>query len=226
MRTRSERRPSAPRSGFVAVFTLAVLLRRSRPVTALAVVGLGYLATSVWPGDQVTPPPALAQAGVWVAAFSAIAAGTTRLRLAAIAALGAFVAADAYRVLSGTEAYDFGLVGPTRRAAASSWPPRRPSRPNGCAWPVSCTTRWRAGSVRWRCGSRPSAMSTGTGTPRRARPSPRSAGRSAPRWASCAARWTRSGTTRPPPASWRGRRCGRSRRWPTRRAGPAPRWTS
>ncbi|MDN3028417.1 histidine kinase [Streptomyces sp. S.PB5] len=94
-----------------AVFALAVLWRRSRPVTALAVVGLGYLVTSAWPGDQVTPTPALAQAGVWIAAFSAIAAGTTRLRLAAIATLVAFVAADAYRVLWSAEAYDFGLVG-------------------------------------------------------------------------------------------------------------------
>ncbi len=94
-----------------AVFALAVLWRRSRPVTALAVVGLGYLVTSAWPGDQVTPTPALAQAGVWVAAFSAIAAGTARLRLAAIATLGAFVAADACRVLWSAEAYDFGLVG-------------------------------------------------------------------------------------------------------------------
>ncbi|GAQ63997.1 sensor histidine kinase LiaS [Streptomyces scabiei] len=94
-----------------AVFALAVLWRRARPVTALASVGLGYLVTSAWPGDQVTPTPALAQAGVWVAAFSAIAAGTARLRLAAIAALGAIVAADAYRVLWTAEAYDFGLVG-------------------------------------------------------------------------------------------------------------------
>ncbi|WP_128374870.1 sensor histidine kinase [Streptomyces cavernae] len=94
-----------------AVFALAVLWRRARPMTALALVGLGYLVTSAWPGDQVTPTPALAQAGVWVAAFSAIAAGTARLRLAAIAALGAIVAADAYRVLWTAEAYDFGLVG-------------------------------------------------------------------------------------------------------------------
>jgi signal transduction histidine kinase len=94
-----------------AVFACAVRWRRSRPMTALAVAGLGYLLVSAWPGDQVTPTPALAQAGVWVAAFSAIATGTARLRLAAIAALGASVAADACRVLWTGGAYDTGLVG-------------------------------------------------------------------------------------------------------------------
>jgi signal transduction histidine kinase len=82
-----------------AGFALFLLRHRSRPAAALAVGGLGYLLTSAWPGEEAATVPVLAQAGVWVVAFVVIAEGSARLRLTAIAVLGATVAVDIYQSL-------------------------------------------------------------------------------------------------------------------------------
>ncbi|WP_327743386.1 histidine kinase [Streptomyces europaeiscabiei] len=82
-----------------AGFALFLLRRRSYPAVALAVAGLGYLVTSAWPGEEAATAPVLAQAGVWIVAFAVIAEGTARLRLTAIAVLGATVAVDTYQGL-------------------------------------------------------------------------------------------------------------------------------
>jgi signal transduction histidine kinase len=93
----------------IAAPALAVSLawRRRRPSAALAVAGLGYgvvWAISLW---EFRMPSAMAQAAVWVVAFSAIAEGTVRLRLTGIALLGAYVVMVTYASIrmSGTGAY-------------------------------------------------------------------------------------------------------------------------
>ncbi|MFD5228713.1 sensor histidine kinase [Streptomyces qaidamensis] len=77
-----------------AVLALFLLRSRSSPGAALSAAGLGYLVTSAWPGEEAATAPVLAQAGIWVVAFSVIAEGTARLRLTAIVVLGATVAVD------------------------------------------------------------------------------------------------------------------------------------
>ncbi|MDX5562700.1 LuxR C-terminal-related transcriptional regulator [Streptomyces sp. ID05-04B] len=82
-----------------AGFALFLLRRRSCPAAALAVAGLGFVGTSAWPGEEAASAPVLAQAGIWIVAFIVIAEGAARLRLTAIAVLGATVAVDTYRSL-------------------------------------------------------------------------------------------------------------------------------
>ncbi|MEV4859271.1 sensor histidine kinase [Streptomyces ossamyceticus] len=77
----------------------SVALRRRRPATALAVAALGYAVACVISLSEPRLLPAMAQAALWVAVFSAIAEGTSRLRLTAIAMLGACVAMEAFEVI-------------------------------------------------------------------------------------------------------------------------------
>jgi len=80
-------------------FGVSVTWRRRRPVAALAVAGLGYLVAWGIALPEPRPLSTLALAAVWVVAFSTIAEGTGRMRLAATAALGACVAMEAFQNL-------------------------------------------------------------------------------------------------------------------------------
>ncbi|MEU6554311.1 sensor histidine kinase [Streptomyces sp. NPDC046915] len=75
----------------------SVAWRRTRPVAALVVAGLGYLVT--WVAVVSFPDagllPTMAQAAVWVVVFSQVAEGTSRMRLVAIAVLGTCIALEA-----------------------------------------------------------------------------------------------------------------------------------
>ncbi|MFJ9552069.1 sensor histidine kinase [Streptomyces erythrochromogenes] len=75
----------------------SVALRRTRPVAALTVAGLGYL--TAWVASAFLQEdwllPAMAQSAVWVVAFSLVAEGTSRMRLVAIAVLGFCTALEA-----------------------------------------------------------------------------------------------------------------------------------
>jgi signal transduction histidine kinase len=82
----------------------SVALRRRRPATALAVAALGYAVAWVITLSEPRLLPAMAQAALWVAVFTAIAEGTSRLRLTAIALLGACVAMEAFDVIRMTDA--------------------------------------------------------------------------------------------------------------------------
>ncbi|WKV70070.1 sensor histidine kinase [Streptomyces sp. PCS3-D2] len=75
----------------------AVALRRTRPVAALAVAGLGYLAAWVASASlhEAWLLPAMAQSAVWVVVFSHIAEGTSRMRLVSLAVLSACTALEA-----------------------------------------------------------------------------------------------------------------------------------
>jgi signal transduction histidine kinase len=76
------------------VFWAAVMRRRSRPVAALLIVGLGYGAVYGFMLLEVGTVPWMAQAGIWVIAFGTIAEGTARLRRAAFALLAIPVTLD------------------------------------------------------------------------------------------------------------------------------------
>jgi signal transduction histidine kinase len=82
----------------------SVVLRRRRPATALAVAALGYAVAWVISLSEPRLLPAMAQAALWVAVFTAIAEGTSRLRLTALALLGACVAMEAFEVIRMSDA--------------------------------------------------------------------------------------------------------------------------
>ncbi|QOV33119.1 hypothetical protein IM697_22910 [Streptomyces ferrugineus] len=86
----------------------SLALRRRRPGAALAVAALGYAVAWVISWSEPRPLPAMAQAALWVAVFSAIAEGTSRLRLTAIAMLGMCVAMEAFEGIRMSDTYAAG----------------------------------------------------------------------------------------------------------------------
>ncbi|MFG2335423.1 sensor histidine kinase [Streptomyces yangpuensis] len=75
----------------------SVMLRRTRPVAALAVAGLGYLTAWITSASlqETWLIPAMAQSAVWVVVFVQIAEGTGRMRLAALTVLSVCTALEA-----------------------------------------------------------------------------------------------------------------------------------
>ncbi|MDX5562682.1 sensor histidine kinase [Streptomyces sp. ID05-04B] len=79
-----------------AALGISMAWRRTRPVAALVVAGLGYLVAWVavvsFPNAGLLPT--MAQAAVWVVVFSHVAEGTSQMRQAAIAVLGVCIALE------------------------------------------------------------------------------------------------------------------------------------